>query len=97
MQVRLHPAARVELDEAAEWYALWAGQRVASEFVSAYDEVRSRVVEYPQIGTPGAAGTRKLRFRGFPHSLVYRLGEDHIVIVAIAHQRRRPGYWGKRR
>lgn len=96
MQVRLHPAARAELHEAAEWYALRAGQRVASDFVSAYDEARSRIVEYPQLGTPGAAETRKLRFRGFPYSLVYRLAKDHIVIVAIAHQRRRPGYWGKR-
>lgn len=97
MQVRLHPAARAELHEAAEWYALRAGQRVASDFVSAYDDVRSRIVEHPQIGTPGAAKTRKLRFRGFPYSLVYRLTEDHIAIIAIAHQRRRPEHWNARR
>ena len=97
MRVRLHPAARAELHEAADWYAMQAGQCVASDFVSAYDEVRSRIVEHPQIGTPTAAETRKLPFRGFPYSLVYRLAPDHIVIVAIAHRRRRPGYWGKRR
>jgi plasmid stabilization system protein ParE len=96
MQVRLHPAARTELHEAAESYALRAGQRVASDFVSAYDEVRLRIVEYPQIGTPSVAATRKLRFRGFPYSLIYRLARDHIVILAIAHQRRRPRYWRNR-
>ena len=97
MQVRLHPAARAELHGAAEWYALRAGRRVASDFISAYDEVRSRIVEYPQIGTPGAAETRKLRFRGFPYWLIYRLTEHHITVVAIAHQRRRPEYWSHRR
>lgn len=97
MRVRLHPAARAELHEAAEWYALRAGQCVASGFVSAYEEVQSRVAEYPQLGTRSAGETRKLRFKGFPYSLIYRLGNDQIVIVAIAHQRRRPSYWGKRR
>ena len=97
MQVRLHPAARAELHEAADWYALRAGHRVASDFVSAYEEVRSRVVEHPEIGTPCASETRTLRFRSFPYSLNYRLARDHIVIVAIAHQRRWPGYWDKRR
>lgn len=96
MQVRLHPAARAELHQAAEWYAIQAGQQVASEFVSAYDEVRSRIVANLQIGTPSAAGTRKLRFRGFPYSLVYRLALDHLLIIAVAHQRRQPEYWGDR-
>jgi hypothetical protein len=49
-----------------------AGRCVASDFVSAYDEVRSRIVEHPQIGTPTAAETRKLPFRGFAYSPVYQ-------------------------
>jgi toxin ParE1/3/4 len=70
--------------------------RVAIQSISAYEAVRSRVLEHPQIGTPARAATRKLAFPRFPYSLIYRLAEDDIVIVAIAHHHRRPGYRGKR-
>jgi hypothetical protein len=33
----------------------------------------------------------------FPYSIVYKQDPDKIVIVAIAHQRRRPGYWQRRK
>jgi plasmid stabilization system protein ParE len=33
----------------------------------------------------------------FPYSVFYRLREDHVRILAVAHQKRRPFYWRKRR
>jgi toxin ParE1/3/4 len=96
MEVRLHPAARQELVDAADWYAAQAGQPVAQDFVADYDEVRSRAVENPRIGALGPARTRKLLFRRFPFMLVYRIVADRLLIIAVAHQRRRPGYWRRR-
>ena len=29
----------------------------------------------------------------FPYSILYRMDKDEIIVVAVAHQRRRPGYW----
>ena len=96
MEVRLHPAARQELVDAASWYAAQAGQRVAQDFVKEYDEAQLRAVENPLIGAASPAQTRKLHFRRFPFALVYRVVADRLFVVAIAHQRRRPGYWRNR-
>lgn len=76
MEVRLHPAARQELAEAADWYAAQAGQRVAHDFVADYDEARTRAVENPRIGRIGPAHTRKLLLRRFPFVLIYRIVAD---------------------
>ncbi len=96
MRVRLLAAASVELDSAAEWYSANASRTVAANFIAAYDTTAQLIADNPGIGAPGVAGTRRLRFRGFPYAAVYRLHFDHVVVIAIAHQRRRPGYWAKR-
>lgn len=41
-------------------------------------------------------GLRQVRLRQFPYRLVYMVVSDEIVIVAVAHERRRPGYWQDR-
>ena len=97
MQVRLHPAARAELHEAADWYALEAGHSTASRFISDFERARGRILDNPRMGVAVRAKARKIPFKHFPYSLIYRLGEGHILFVAIAHQSRRPGYWAGRR
>ena len=97
MQVRLHPAARAELHEAADWYALEAGNATASKFITDFEQARARILDNPNMGVAVRAKARKIPFRHFPYSLIYRLGEDHILFVAIAHHSRRPGYWARRR
>ena len=96
MEVRLHPAARRELFDAAEWYAAQAGRRVAQDFIADYDEARLRIVDNPRIGSPSPAQTRRLMLRRFPFVLINKLVADHLFIIAVAHQRRRPEYWKKR-
>ena len=93
MEIRLHPAARQELFDAAAWYAAQAGPRVAQDFVADYDQTRLRLAENPRIGSPSPAQTRKHMLRRFPFVLIYRPVEGGLVIVAVAHKRRRPGYW----
>ena len=36
---------------------------------------------------------RRRPIHHFPYSVLYRPNTDEIVIVAVAHRRRRPGYW----
>jgi hypothetical protein len=33
---------------------------------------------------------------GFPFSLLFRIDGEGLFVVAVAHQRRRPGYWRRR-
>ena len=52
----------------------------------------------PEIGTAAYPDpeTRRVLVTRFPYQVVYRLGQDDLEIVAIAHLKRRPGYWKHR-
>jgi hypothetical protein len=50
----------------------------------------------PEAGSPGPTDTRRLRLHGFPHALVYRVRTPVVLVLAIAHERRDPGYWRTR-
>jgi plasmid stabilization system protein ParE len=41
-------------------------------------------------------GTRRYVFKTFPYSLIYIIEADIVNVVAVAHDKRRPGYWRKR-
>lgn len=56
------------------------------------DVVRAR----PKLGSPVGRGLRRALMQRFPFSIVYAEDPGEIVIVAVAHQSRRPGYWSKR-
>jgi plasmid stabilization system protein ParE len=97
MKVSLHPAASAELHEAADWYALEAGRSTAAKFITDFEQARERILDNPRMGVAERAKARKIPFSHFPYSLIYRLGDGRILIVAVAHQSRRPGYWAGRR
>ncbi len=55
-----------------------------------------RISERPHMGRRVGEHFRVVLARRFPFSVIYALEEASIVIVAVAHQRRRPGYWRER-
>jgi plasmid stabilization system protein ParE len=95
MRVRLHPEARAELRGAHQWY-YERSPLSATTFAHALDNAISQIAEAPERYPLAEHGTRKLVLQRFPFNLFYRLGETEIVILAVAHQKRRPGYWSTR-
>ena len=89
--------AQAEFDDAADYYAEHASTRVAEAFVLDVQHARKRLVERPEIGPAISKRLRILHLRHFPYSIIYRVSADAITIHAVAHQRRRPGYWSSRR
>ena len=95
MKVRYLYPARLELFEAAAYYeseATGLGEKCLGEV----DRVLELVSSHPELGTPHRNGTRRLLLARFPIDLVYLIEADGIVVVALAHQRREPGYWHDR-
>ena len=87
--------ALVEADAAARWYA----QRSLSAAAGFADEIDAAVAaidQSPEAWPPFAHGTRRYLLRRYPFSVIYRIERDRILIVAIAHGRRRPDYWASR-
>lgn len=92
---RYNTAAASELEQAALWYDT---QRVGlgAELIEAVDAKLDRILEAPRRW-PLLHGTRRALVGRFPYALVYReLPDGEIEIVAVAHAKRRPRYWGRR-
>lgn len=95
IRARFLPAAEAELLREVGYYSQTrsgAGIRFQAA-VAALVELATR---QPQGGVPGPHGTRSRRVRGFPFSVVYRASADTLLVVAIVHHRRKPGYWAPR-
>jgi plasmid stabilization system protein ParE len=90
--VRFHPAAAQEVESTYGWYAARspeAAHGFREELRRAIDAVAASPRTWPRYG--GRA--RRYVFPRYPFSLVYILRNETVEIVAVAHGRRRPGYW----
>jgi plasmid stabilization system protein ParE len=95
LQVELHPEALNEFTAALEWYrerSEWAASTLFNEFEIAL----SAVVESPERWPSIEPGLRRYPLRRFPYFIIYRHRTDLIEVIAVAHARRRPGYWRSR-
>ena len=54
------------------------------------------LLERPHIGRQ-VGELRRFPLRKLPFTLIYALENDDLVVVAVSHHRRRPGYWTERR
>lgn len=84
-----------EVEAAARWYAE-RSSTAAIAFSDEIDAAESAIVRLPEAWPSFEHGTRRYLLRRFPYSVVYRVEPDRIVIVAVVHARRRPGYWRRR-
>ena len=90
--------ASEEFSEAVRWYEA-RPPGLGGEFFDAVGTTLSLIETNPEIGTAVSADgqTRRALVAGFPYQVVYRLKPTELVIVAVAHLKRRPGYWKHRR
>jgi plasmid stabilization system protein ParE len=94
--VEFHPAASDEVEVAHGWYA--ERSAIAAErFLEEIDAAISRIQSEPEVAPKYLHGTRCQLLRRFPYLVVYWLAEHSIQVVAVAHGRRRPGYWKARK
>jgi plasmid stabilization system protein ParE len=94
---RIADAASTELHEAVHWYETQQISLGGKLFDAVADAV-NLIQRHPGIGKPVSrkSQTRQLLVEGFPFQIVYYLTESEIAIVAVAHAKRRPGYWKNR-
>jgi len=90
-----HPAAIEEAESAARWYRE-RSPLAAARFVDELNRVIDEIVDAPRRWPRGAWGTRKVKLPCFPFLVIYREAEGIVFVLAIAHGRRRPGYWKNR-
>lgn len=96
MKVIYDPAAFEELCAALAWYLEQVGRRQAEAMSRDIDARLLLLMRHPLSGTPDSNNIRRMPLRVFPYTLYYRAEDEVVRIFAVAHQKRRPGYWRKR-
>jgi plasmid stabilization system protein ParE len=94
--VELLPAARGDYDESFDWYA-GRSPAAARHFSMAVDEALRLIGQSPQMFAVVDTVHRACLLKQFPYSIVYRVEPKRALVVAIAHVKRRPGYWRGRK
>ena len=94
-ELRFFAAARAEVVEAFDWYRE-RSPRVAARFLAEVERAAVLIRESPDLWSQFEAGTRRYLLHNFPYSVIYRQVGDELQVVAVAHHKRRPGYWHSR-
>jgi plasmid stabilization system protein ParE len=91
----VHSQAQEEINEAFDWY-FKRSREAAEGFLGEVGNCLSRIVSGPRLYPLFTKDTRRLVMRGFPYSVIFREKDETILIIAVAHAKRRPGYWRRR-
>jgi toxin ParE1/3/4 len=92
VRVVISASARQDFLEAVDHYdreSISAGSRFAEQINATIELMRER----PMIGRVNEYGERQFKVETFPYSIIYQLEPRRILVMAIAHHKRKPGYW----
>ena len=84
-----------ELREETRFYAARA-QGLGRSLRDEVQAVLNLLSEVPLAGQEQHAGVRGIPIRRFPFTIFYRPEASRVYVLAVAHQRREPGYWLER-
>ena len=90
--IRFDPAARRELTDAAEFYDS-EDLGLGGAFLDAAERAIAQIQAFPESSQVSLAPVRTKVLSAFPFSVIYWVTDDAIVVLAVAHHRRQPGYW----
>lgn len=95
IKARFLPAAEAEFLKEVAYYSI-AREGLGVRFQQAVTVVVAAAVANPSMGSLAAMGLHRRRVKGFPFDVVYRVTGQELLVVAVAHHRRLPGYWSSR-
>ena len=94
-RVRFIDPARTEYLETLRSYRD-DSPNLAQAFAAEFRRVATLLERYPMLGAPHYNEARRKLLSRFPYAIVYLIEDHDLVVVAVAHQRRRPFYWSDR-
>src|SRR5262245_6278908 len=95
-EVVFHPSAGEEVVAIKRWY-LERSKKAASKFDREVEKAAAELSDHPLAWRERSPGVRQYPLRRFPFLVVYCVTRSNVVkVVAVAHGRRRPGYWKSR-
>jgi len=95
MNYAFHPEAKVELNEAVDYYNSCQAD-LGFDFAREVYGAIQNILAYPEAWTPLSKNTRRCLVHRFPYGVIYQITAGGILIVAVMQLNRRPGYWKDR-
>jgi len=89
---QFHPEAREEFRNGIRWYRN-QNPLASSDFRAAVSSAIRVIAEAPQRCPKYLQGTRRFDVQRFPFAVVYLDDPELVTILAVAHSKRKPGYW----
>ena len=96
MKYVFHPEALKEYADAVRYYTEQRTE-VAQAFINAIEDAVYRGRESPTRYNAIDDDVRRCMTRRFPYGILYTIEQDYILILAVMHCSREPGYWKSRR
>lgn len=95
LSITFRPEARAELVEAWAWYE---EQRpgLGDELAACVEAAIGKAARQPDAYAVVHEGVRRVLVRRFPYGVFYVVEAGELLVLAIAHGRRRPHYWRDR-
>lgn len=95
MKYVFHPEALTEYAQAVQYYAVPRAE-VAQAFIDAIEDAVYLIRESPTLYAVMDEDVRRCMTRRFPYGVLYTIEQDYILILAVMHCSREPGYWKNR-
>ncbi|MBX2867314.1 MAG: type II toxin-antitoxin system RelE/ParE family toxin [Acidiferrobacterales bacterium] len=95
MEYRFLFPAEEEMIESAIFYEDRA-TGLGSDFLNEVQRSIDKICDNPKLGRKESDRIRCTILAKFPYSIFYAVEEGEILILAVSHQKRRPGYWKDR-
>ena len=95
MKFDFHPEALTEFQDAARRYRL-KQEGLGLRFVASVEDAIDRIVEAPLRWRILEDDVRRCLTRVFPYAVLYTVEPDFVLIIAVMHCHRDPGYWRER-
>ncbi|MDO8960117.1 MAG: type II toxin-antitoxin system RelE/ParE family toxin [Rhodocyclaceae bacterium] len=95
MKIRYLAVAREEIREAADYYAAISPE-LGIGFKRELRQLMRLVATMPLAWPPSGPDSRKCLMTRFPYLVIYTVMPDGLLVLAVGHQHRRPGYWRER-
>jgi len=96
MSPSVSPEAEWELTDGARFYAREGGAELGLAFITEFERTLALLTRHAQLGAQWRK-RRRMPLRRFPYSIIYYVRGDELRVVALAHHRRRPEYWARRK
>lgn len=87
-----HPDVKEDINISYQWYQKQA-EGLGEDFLSELEASYQAISEFPNSWPNFQNGFKRYLLSRFPFSVIYRENDGKLYIVAVMHNRRKPGYW----